>query len=484
MKLGQTSIIHFLSRIGASVLGFVATLYLARLLGADGLGIYSLTVTLVTWLSLAGDVGVSTSIKKRVSEKIDQYLYTIAGSLLIFLFMLGLVGIVLVFRPIIDNYIGYPATGFVILLLVVNLSYSVISSIIEGIGQVHVSGLLSTVRISARSVFQIAALMIGLGIPGLFLGYAAGWAIVILIGAVMIGKNLTHQPIGSLNKSHIRSLLNYAKFAWLGGLRNRSFNSVDIAVLGVFVSSSLVGIYTASWNIAAFLILFSGSLSSTLFPEISRLSAEGKAKEVSRLVNAALSYAGLFLIPGLVGSLLLGERILRIYGEEFTTGATVLSVLIIACLIQSYQKQLVNTLNAIDRPEIAFRVNLVFIVANLMFNLGLIYLYGVLGAAVATGLAVFISLVLAYLSLRQILDFTVPYAEIARQWIAALLMGAVVYGGLWIESTYRLLGHNFATVLILVGIGAVVYFLALLAISGQFRRTVSDNLPVNVPLLA
>jgi O-antigen/teichoic acid export membrane protein len=149
-----------------------------------------------------------------------------------------------------------------------------------------------------------------------------------------------------------------------------------------------------------------------------------------------------------------------------------------------YQNQLLNTLNAIDRPDLAFRVNVVFVAANVSLNGVLIFLYGWIGAAVATATSVALSLVLAYQHVDKIIDFTVPVWEIARQWVAAGVMAVVVYGGLRAENTYRLLGHNFAVVVTLVTIGAGVYFTILLGLSGEFRETVDRNVPIDVPFVS
>jgi len=72
--------------------------------------------------------------------------------------------------------------------------------------------------------------------------------------------------------------------------------------------------------------------------------------------------------------------------------------------------------------------------------------------------------------------------EVARQFLAAIAMSAVVYAGL---LTFPAIGitNNVAIVLTLVAVGARVYFLALVGISATFRATVRANSPVRVPLL-
>jgi len=482
MKLGQTSTIYFVSKIIASILGFIATIYFARLLGADPLGIYYLVIGVVSWLAIAGKIGVSGAVTKRVSEGKQKERYAAAGiSFVAALFVILSIGLLL-FRPYVDNYLGYPATGYVILILFVTLAWSIVSSLLSGLHLVHLTGVLSPVKTGAQSLLQVGAVVAGLGLAGLFIGYVAGFAIAILIGGLVAFNRL--QGIQLPEAYHYRSLFDYAKFSWLGNLESRMFNYTDVIVLGFFVPSALIGVYSIAWNIAMFLILFSGSISSTLFPEMSAQSANDDSQSVANLVEDALSYTGLLLIPGLIGGVFLGERILRIYGDEFTQGATVLIILIVAGLVRAYQKQFLNTLNAIDRPDLSFRANALFVVANLALNVVLVYFYGWIGAAVATVLSVAMSLIIAYYMLNSLIDFEIPYFEITRQWIAALLMGLFVYSGLWIENIYQILNHNAATVILLVGLGACIYFFILLLISIQFRKTVDRNLPIDIPLLS
>jgi len=83
MKVGQTSVIYFLSTLLSSAIGFIATIYIARLIGADGYGIYALALAVLAWLRVAGDIGVSTAVTKRMSESEDPNQYFAAGALIL-----------------------------------------------------------------------------------------------------------------------------------------------------------------------------------------------------------------------------------------------------------------------------------------------------------------------------------------------------------------------------------------------------------------
>jgi len=474
MRLGQTSLIHFASRFLASILGFISTVFIGRILGSSGLGTYYLVLSMIAWLGVITKFGVPGAVTKRVSEGESQSAHTIAGiSISTGLFII-VAGCVLIFRDPVNNYIGYPAAEFVVLLLFVNIAQTLVNAVLKGQQLVHISGIFNPIRTGTRSVVQITALFAGLGIIGLFAGYAIGYALVVVLGTYIIVRKL--DQISVPRRTHFQSIFSYAKFSWIGSLRSRAFNWVDVSILGFFVSTSLIGIYTAAWNIAVFLILFGGSLSQTLFPEMSSLSAENAQEQVGDLFETSLAFAGLILIPGLVGATILGERLLQVYGDEFSQGAVVLSVLIIATLIQGYQRQFTTTLNAIDRPDLSFRVNAVFIIGNVILNVSIIPFYDIVGAAAATAASVAISLSVAYILLSSQIEFSVPTHEIAKQWVAAGLMGVVVYIGLSLEETYSLIGINIVAVLILVGLGTTVYFTTLFVISARFQTTVKDNI--------
>lgn len=481
MRLGQISSIHFLSNLVASVLGFVATIYIARILGAEPLGIYHLSLGLVSWLSIVGTVGFSSAISKRVSEGEEPGSYAVAG----FLIVAGLFSVIavalFVARQQVNAYVGFPVARFLILILLVVLAFSVVNDLLTGLSLVHVYGILIAVKVGARSLLQIGLIVVGLGVTALFIGHIAGIALVAVIGAYVVRRNIP--DLARPAEQHFRDLTEFAKFSWLGDIRGQMFNYMDVIVLGFFVSQALIGIYSVAWNIAQFLTIFSGSITNTLFPEISRLSNKEDPNAVSGLVEKSLAYGGLFLIPGLFGGALLSDKILRLYGPEFPRGATVLVVLIVANLIHGYQKQLLNTLNGIDRPDLAFRASGIFVVTNLLLNVVLIYLYGWLGAAVATAVSAGVGYVSSHVYVDSLVEFSFPKEEIAYQILASIVMGGVVYGGIWMEDTFALLQSNIVLVLTLVIVGAGVYFVALLLLSVEFRETVARNLPHEVSVL-
>lgn len=480
MRPGQTSIIYVVSKFVGSILGFLATVYFTRTLGEEIYGFYAITLALVSWLTIIKRVGFSQAIIKRMSEGKDRNEFLVAGTV-IKTILTAVVGFsIVLFQNQVNSYVGQPVAEFVVLLLIANIFSSLVSSALKGSHRVHIYAPLSAAKKGAQSVAMIAFVYVGWELSGMLFGHALGTALIAAVGLWFVKPDLVVP-----RWQHVVSLFEFAKFSWLGSIRKKTFSNMDILVLGLFVPSGLTGIYAIAYALSEFLDIFSNAILNSLFPELSKRAAENDNEMVRTLTKDAFSYAGLFLIPGIVGGTILGDRLMRIYGDGFGIGAQVLPILLVGILVYSYTKQLLNTLNGIDRPDLAFRANATFIGSNLVLNLALVYSIGWLGAAIATATSAGIGLVFGFYYTRRHVAFTIPFGEIARQWSAALVMGVVVYATRQLtEANWTWINdYNAVFVVGLVGLGAAVYFVVLFGISNEFRTTIANNLPVDLPVI-
>jgi O-antigen/teichoic acid export membrane protein len=469
VRLGQTSAIHFGSEVLASLAGFVATLYIARELGSATLGTYSVFIGLLMWLNAGAGKGIQQAVKKRVSER-DGGAHELGAGMVVQAGAFVLIALVMfaLAEPI-NDYLQFRGAGLLVVALGTVFAFSFVRATLEGERKVHVAAVLRPFDRTVRSGVQLAVVFVGVlggGLIGLVWGYAIGAAAAALVGLVFVGL-YPKLP----RREHVGRVFEFARYSWLSGIEGRSLSSMDTVVLAVFVVSTRIGYYEVAWNLASILAVFATSIADTLYPTLSRLSSEDASETVAGLINDALAYTGLFVVPGLVGAVVVGDRILAIYGSEFTEASAVLVLLVGARLVYAYEAQFVTTLNAIDRPRAAFRVNAVFVAANLGLNVLFVWQYGWIGAAVATTLASAIGLVLAYHSLASIATFEVPIWELARQWLAAGVMGVVVH------AVSPLVGRSLYATALIVVVGALLYFVVLFGFSRRFRATVRDNLP-------
>jgi O-antigen/teichoic acid export membrane protein len=467
MRPAKTSILYFLSDVGTSVIGFLATLYFARTLGASVLGRYFVVVALVAWLSIPSN-GVKSAIIKRMSEGTDQRKYLSAGFVTngVLAAVIALTTILL--RAPLETYLGAPVGIIFVILFVGQVGFWTVSSSLKGQQMVAHAGGLRTLDRILRVGIQVSLVVVGYEVAGLVAGHAVAFFV-----AAAAGLALSQVEFSLPTREHFRELFSYARYSWLSNMRSRTFGWMDTLVLSLFVGSGLIGIYEISWRLASVLILVSNSVSQTLFPEMSSIATTGDYDEVRKLLGEALFAAGIFTIPGFVGAFVLGPRILRIYGSEFAGGSVVLLLLIAARTLNAYGSQMLNVIDAVDRPDLAFRINLAFVVTNLVLNLTLVYLYGWYGAAIATGVSSLLMLVLGFYTVSKVIGMPpIPVAGVGQQVVAATLMGASVLllqRALPWQNRYVTVG--------LVLVGGVVYAAFLLALSSRLRDKVESLVP-------
>lgn len=482
MRIGQTSAVVFLAKVLGAFIAFVATIIFARILGAEVYGIYAVVIALVAWLKMFGTFGIGKAVKKRISEGEDQDAYFTAG----ILWILGLgvtLSIAVIFgQSLVEAYVGdfeeyamLSVVWFIVVLLFVRLAFSYVSFTLQGQNLVHIAGLLEPVRVGLKSILQVGFVLVGYSLAGMLFGYALGVGIATLVGLLFVSLR-PQLP----TRTHIRSLFQYAKYSWLGSLKSQSYQDVDILILGAMVQSSLVGIYAIAWSLTKVLRLFGQAISQAVFPEISSLSAVDGVDATAGYIEDAIAYSGFIVIPGFVGGTILAERLLALYGAEFVQGTEVLWLLLLGVIAYSYMRQFLNALNALDRPDLSFWTNLVFIISNVTLNVVLIWWLGWIGAAIASVISTLLGMLLSYRLLSSVVTLSIPVGEIGRQMVAAAVMGGVVLGlDIFVRET-TVIESNAGALVVLVGVGALVYVVTLLAIAPRFRGVVDRNLPVNL----
>jgi O-antigen/teichoic acid export membrane protein len=458
MRLAKTTVIHFVSLVGKSAAGFVTTLYIARTAGSDILGKYFVIIALLAWLIIPVN-GISNAMTKRISEGVKKGEY-ITSSLFIITATLIIISLFLiVFRPHVEEYVGARIIHLLVTLLIVQSLFKYMNGGLNGQNKVAESGVIQFIERVMRGALQIGLIYAGYELGGIVTGHILSLLVLSVSGYVLYDIGISFP-----SKESLSSLVKYAKYSWLGSVKSETFGWMDTIILNFFVTSSIIGIYEVSWRLASFLVIINTSISAAIFPEMSNISSEENYVKIHHLLNESIAYSGVFIIPGLAGGFVVGTDLLKIYGSEFTKGSIILLILIIARGLGAYTKTLTQTINAVDRPDIAFRVNFILISTNFIFNIVLIYYFGWYGAALATSLSTAATLVAAYLGISKIIGKpNIPTSEILKQVFSAGVMGTVIY---LIPKP----NSSVVYTVFLIALGAAIYCLCMMKISPRFKK--------------
>jgi O-antigen/teichoic acid export membrane protein len=470
MRLDQTTFLHFLSQVVISVAGFASRFAIGYFLGEAVLGQYAVAVGLgFFWLPLAG-MAVARATTKYVSEGTAPGAYLAAG----FLANAGIAattGVAILAGGTLLG-VAFPDSSvpFVTVLaaqkeLVAGLAVAAIlfQTAMEGLAGLHMveyQGGLAALERMVRTTGQLAFILAGVGLFGLLVGHVFSLLLVAVLAVLLYDVGFARP-----RREHFERLFGYSRFGWASTFQGRVFGWMDVIVLSLFVTDGQIGIYEAAWGLGSLLATVSASVRSSLFPEISELAANEEFDRIRNVLGEGIVFSGVFVIPGLFGVAIMGERVLRVYRPSFGRGAGILVILVLAYVADVYGSQFVSALNAVDRPDVTYRINLLFIGLNLVLNVGLVWQFGWYGAAVATAVSATVRSVLAIWRVNEFIGRpAVPVRAIGWEVVASAGMAVA----LWLVLPFAPGSRAFTVVLVLFGAG--VYATLLVALSSLVRR--------------
>lgn len=176
----------------------------------------------------------------------------------------------------------------------------------------------------------------------------------------------------------------------------------DTILIGIFLGSDMAGVYALSSRFAAAVSLPMAFLGGALGPVVAEMIAR---KDLSTLQSRIRSTTRLGLSLGLPVALVLlvgGGFMLEIIGEGYAIGVTAMQVLVVAQVVNIIVGPVGLVLLMSGEQRRVGRIFAITAVFNLLLNIVLIPVLGIVGAAIATALAI----VLRNLLLRSALART------------------------------------------------------------------------------
>ena len=177
--------------------------------------------------------------------------------------------------------------------------------------------------------------------------------------------------------------LSFGSFLWLVMLWT------DALMLGYFRPAAEVGIYRAASQTALLMTLFTRSLVTIFTPMIAKLYSKGEFEQLDKLFGTASRWSfsltlPLFLIVGVAG-----KDILRVFGAEFEIGWLPLIILAGGQLARAGPGGFAMHMLAMSGHQyLKLFGDLLLAITNIGLNMLMIPRWGMMGAAVATGISI------------------------------------------------------------------------------------------------
>lgn len=393
--------------------GFVNSILLARLLGANGRGEIAAATLWPTLLISLGSLGLAeASLYYSAQDKQANNAVITAA----FIFTLLLSGIVIGI-----GYVILPALLAAQTPSVIELSRASLLFVPFGMIIVHVSNIFrAQMCINLYNLLQsiiptgLVLGAIGLAVTnnltvatavmfqlGLFIGTAI-IAVVLLLAFGFYSRLV-------FNRGLMRDMINYGLRVYIGSLFSTANLRLDQVMLASLVSPEQLGLYVVAVKVAELPNVLGVVVQVIVVPSIARLpKMDDKIQTLTRIyqrfwmanigLKLAFMVAAAFMIPFL-------------YSDEFQRAVPIAAILIVGSIFLDGKQVLNGAAQALNAPWLGSRTEVVSAIINATLLVLLLPSTGITGAAIASLFAYVIGLYILVHALRHRFHIRLPLLE-------------------------------------------------------------------------
>ncbi len=425
------AVLSYASIIISTLVQLIYTPFLIRMLGQSEYGLYSLTASVIGYLTVF-DLGFGNAIvvytsKYRAKKEFEKEAL-MQGMFKVIFYILGivisLIGIFLYFN--VDLLFGKTmsplelnkAKIMMIILtlnLVITFIFNIYSSVINAYEKFVFQKSLSIINTILKPLIMIPLLFLGYKSITMCIAISLINLIVVLTNYIYCKKKLKlNIKYQGFNKKLFFEIFGYSFFIFLGVLVDKVNWSVDQFILGAVSGTIAVSIYATASHLNQLFVNLSTAISGVLLPKMSKMVAEEASSYelTNEMIKVGrIQYFVIFLMAS--GLVIVGKPfIIWWVGSEYELSYYVALLLIIPVCFPLIQNLGISILQAMNKHKFRAIATTIMAFINIIISYFLAKKIGVLGTALGTS----ISLIVCNLIIMNIYYRKVIQLEIGRFW--------------------------------------------------------------------
>ncbi|MDP8921708.1 MAG: oligosaccharide flippase family protein [Chloroflexota bacterium] len=410
--------------LGLTLIGFGASILLARLLGPGGYGTYSLVMSAGTTIGLLRRLGQDFAATTGVAEGYGANDRRRVRDALVFYVVLSVATSIVVLPPAIllapwigMFFFGDETIGRLLQLYLIQGFWAVVPGwTVIALQASRRMGLLvgfENATTLVNALLPVALVLAGLGVYGVFWGQVAASLVALVAGYVLYARVQPRDPLLPPTSELLRGIIRPAIPLWertrfgLSIALDKNLVSlytlVPILLLGLFVPDEEVGHLRAALSYMAIPAVLLSPISRLLMVDLPalRLSAPERVRRsfVSVTLLGALASAGLAVPFALLAWL--GLPLL--YGDAFRAAAPLTVPLLLDAATLGLGIAAGPVFRTYDRTDLPIRTSVVLLLVGVPAAYLAIEQLGALGAALAYGGMLFASRLVSYVQCLRII---------------------------------------------------------------------------------
>lgn len=460
--------IAFLGGLIGRGLRYGFNIVIARGLGLDALGLFAFGMVVMKGGGVFARIGLDSAAQKyipiyRSADDAARVSGTVIMGLVVPLLVGGVLAVILYLgRGLIARFTGM-ALGSTVQLFIVGIP--LFAAMMVGMNATY--GLKQTkysvyIRDFGQSVVALALMAIGAFVLSDLTAVIVGYLVSILVGVGLAIFFLARE--GAL-RFDVRPAFEYREiFAFSLPLTFADsiqylVSWTDILVLGVFVPPAPIGRYQAAYQTSILLIIVLQSANS-IFPAMAAdLYNAGRRERLNRVYTAVTRWVTYLTILGLAFLIVYADDILSVFGTTARSAQVALIVLALGQTLSAITGPTGFLLIMSNHERLQLVNSVVAALLNLVLNVVLIQVYGIIGAAAATGISLALLNVLRLAEVQYLLGIQ-PYSW--KYWRGMVAIGCSIP----VMVLGRVLPLAGPIRVVLVGTSAFAVFVALIWMLG------------------
>jgi len=372
-------------------LGLLISILLARGLGPEGRGIYTLAILFPTLIVTFSNLGLGPATVYYVAQ--EKYpLKNVFGSNTLMSLLLGVIGILagLLLAAIFPTEIfpEVPRTTLYLALTLVPLNLflgQVGTQILLGsrrIKDINTAAILSS--LSFLVLLFIAIVSLGAGVQGAVWANVMSSALMCVLLFIWIRRIVGGISL-KIARDYLRDALDYGLKTYLGNVIGFLNYRIELFILGFLMPAAALGFYSVAVGLAERLWIVSQSASMLIFPVISAEKDEQKRNEFTPIISRNVLL--ITLIGAIVLFFLSPWLIVLLYSQSYLPTVQLFRILLPGIVFLSASRVLANDIAGRGKPLLNTYVGGFGLVVQVILNLVLISKIGVAGSAWATSIS-------------------------------------------------------------------------------------------------
>jgi O-antigen/teichoic acid export membrane protein len=499
----KSSVIIAAGNISSMVFLLVGSLVVARLLGPQEYGIYSLALALPLFLQILVGFGVNTAIyrftayhlakgevataRRMTMSAILFYLLSGSGLTVLSIGLAGSISSTLLNRPFLTLYVEAAS-----ILILGQALFNFLTPAFVGWHAPHQDAFWTIMQAVIKLAVSVFLILLGFGVLGALIGYVLASLLAGIFGIVVLyftklrrNVKVNNNETGALStwnfgnfKSDVKIMVKYGMPSYIGNIiLVISQQPVMAIILSYIATNAIIGYYAAAGGITQGIVSISSALTPAFYTAFASL--DGMGSNLGTAFKYGIKYVSYFLMPLIFFIFSTSSILIQIlYGRAYLPSTPFLEILTLGYLPYAFgYSVLIPFVNGTGNTKLNMVMDIIEAVSTIVPALVLIFLLklGVYGLLFSIALSNVGPTIFGLYSSQKYLHAEVDYIALVKTFLVSAACFLCIYA-------FISLGLNGLSYFIAFPVELIVFlalYLTLMPLSRAIKKEDIDRLRIS-----